>query len=271
MHENHDYNNNHNHPVENYNKPAPHGGFNFNVTKFQVLVGAIVAFMGALIPGVISYQSNNNDLQRIQNELYLETRKLDAPAQAIKDSLIVVAREDGFKRESEEALNKYIEIHEIMETLADNLTNVNLISVWKIHDHGGILNTAEQQYITILYSKNGKYLKIDVKKDFDKRELSIGKAWFANEMRMNGYYIVHSMDEKPEFYTGQAKEYSIYIGDKSIVGIYIKGEENALYFLTVSFNERFPENYNNSLEIKIINAKVRLERLISKASQDINK
>lgn len=237
---------------------------NFTITKFQAIIGSIVALLTVIIPGIISYQTN-------VNSRFIENRRIELPAEQLRDSIKAAQKERNYKLETELALANYIEVYKLMYKLKNTLKNTNHVTIWKIHDHGGILNTAQQQYVTVLYSVSSDSFPFDIKGDHQSRDLSLGTAWFANKLRMDHFYLMKDIGKEPDFYIGESKAYFSFINDQSIAGMYIKSESNAMYYLTVGFPMKDPQDLMPYLDIKIMNTKGRLIRLIQDASAKISK
>ena len=246
-------------------RPEPRRSGSNNGHFKNIAVTIISVALVPLLLFVIDYKRTSNDEKRILNDYQLEMNRLINPAQRVRDSI----REMQYKKETEQALSNYVRIYREMYRLKDLIPTASHITVWKIHNHGGILNTAEQQYITVLYTTDvdDEVPQTDIKTDWQRRELYTGYAWFAEQMKNEGFYKIGDITQETDFYFGSAKSYSNFIGTKSIVGVYLKAEPNAMYFLTASFPYTFPVSKDEYLEVKLQNARGHLRTLINPASE----
>jgi hypothetical protein len=231
---------------------------NITVTLVTALVVPILLF-------VIDYRKTSLEEQKILNEYKMASNEMESPAQKIRDSLAAVR----YKEETEKALSNYLQIHQIMYKLKYKIPDATHITVWKIHNHGGILNTSEQQFVTVLYTTDvdDEVPETDIKADWQRRELYIGYAWFYEQIKVKGYFDMPDVSKEENFYFGNAKNYSKFIGTKSIAGVYVKAEANAMYFLTASFQHTNPTATDPFIEVKLSNAKAQLRNLINPASE----
>lgn len=233
----------------------------------KILITTISMMLIPILLFVIDWKRGNNDEKRIDNEYKTRMMELDDPAKKIRDSLL----DAQHKLETEMALSGYLEIYQLMYKLRDQMPNATHISVFKIHDHGGILNTAEPQFLTILYTTDfdEEIPQVDIKKDWQARELYVGIAWYAEQIKNNGYFYMPDAMQEPNFWVGATADYARLIGTRAMAGAYIKGEVNSMYFISASFRITKPLDVNPNVEIYLRNAQNVLRRLINPASENL--
>ncbi len=231
---------------------------------WMALIGIAVPLVTVILSFVIDFRKEDREYNRMLKELIIQQRELDIPEEvkAQRDSL----KQIEYANVQAKALEDAIEIEKSLQSFSSVIPEHNHVTIYSIHDHGGEINTAEQQYLTAIYSNNEQ-----VKKDWQKRELPIGYKWMAVKSIQNKISYIPDLKSSDDVYIGEAKDYSSYIGSQSLLTCYIKGEYGYMYFFSVSFKNKSPMEEDPFLRIKVLNFKNRLANLINSASVEITK
>jgi len=232
------------------------------ITRKQAFIIAILAsiflFGYFIAPTVFDYinKSDERKEKRIEREIDVEkevNRRLDS------------INDEKKRVEAELFIFKNNQIVDLMAYLERRITTSTHITIFSIHNGGGTPRTGGEAKVSVLYTTDN-IRGVDLKKDWENRELYDGVADYAYEMlrRKGKPFYVNAVKKYPSIYEGKTKIYMNSIGTKSMYGMWIKTGTTATYYISMSFDEEYGvdiegvERVSNLME----NARTRLISLL---------
>ncbi|QLG46063.1 hypothetical protein [Costertonia aggregata] len=180
-------------------------------------------------PPVIEYIDNSDERKE---QRYLRELQQKKEFERKLDSIDEVRRIE----KSELFIYKNNQINDLISYLERRLPESSHITIWNVHNHGGVPKTGNDAEMSVLYTVDN-VKGVNIKKEYLNYPLHSGYSELAYQMIVRGGkgFYVKDVSKNRAIYIGETKNNMDYVGTKSIYGAWIKSSSTATYYISVSF------------------------------------
>lgn len=228
-----------------------------NQAYFLAILIAFLVFIFYISPAVTKYINDTED----RKERRINTdRSNKEEVDRVLDS---INREKAIL-ENELFMYKNNQIYDMLNTLETRFPTSNYITIYSIHNGGGIPQTGSEAMVSTLYTTDN-VRGVDILRKYYEYPLYQGKSDLSFQMltKRGEVHFVDDVTSNPRVYTGSTKEILDELGTKSICGVWIKTSPTSTYYLVVAFPEEgLGINSKEQIEIILTDARLKLLDLI---------
>lgn len=161
--------------------------------------------------------------------------------------LIDSIRLDKQIRKHKQAFTNIDKIYDLMANARRKIPMANTISVYYLHDSGGVPISGSPLNVTVLYEASDKNIP-SLKRDWQSQPLPEGYFHYNKFIYDRGFKYVNDVKNYKKIYQGETISYLNLYNSKSLYGVLLEQSTAGTYYLSIGFPMVDPLSEDNLIE-----------------------
>jgi cell division protein FtsB len=228
---------------------------------FIVVLLGLLAY--TLINGGFNYLTEQSK-NKLKQELATEIVQLQEENRRIKES---ITRDRQIREQNQSRIN-VDKLYELMDEIERNIPSANSISIYYIHDSGGVPKSGVPLKATVLYEKRDKEVP-SLKKYWKSEPIPEGFFYYNKFIYDYGEKYVSDVTQEKKIYVEETIELLSRYKTKAMYGVFIEQSTAGTYYLNFGFPKTDPFEEDRYIKYRVLEYAKRIRPLLQVAEASI--